>query len=318
MLVRLTRVDNVDLSLFRHDFDLTWMAFFMNANEQIYGRFGSRDANGPDTRNSLAGLKHAMEEILTVHQKKREAPAKRKPIFIRQFAAVRNYRGCIHCHQVKEIQRAELKRTGKWDREMLWRYPLPENIGLTLDLDQGNVVRSVQAKSASAQVGIVAKDKVKSINGVPVYSIADASHALDQAPKEGEIDVVWSRGGKEHRAKLELKSGWRRTNITWRPSMLDLIPSLPLFGEDLSAAEKKRLGLSAKRLAFRQENQVHDEARRAGIRGGDVIIGLNDRKLEMDVITFLGHVRRYHLVGETVTINVMRGGRRVDVKMRLR
>lgn len=32
-------------------------------------------------------------------------------------------------------------------------------------------------------------------------------------------------------------SGWRRTNVAWRPSMLDILPSLSLSGEDLSNNE---------------------------------------------------------------------------------
>jgi hypothetical protein len=39
----------VDLTTFDFDYDLTWAAFFMNANEHIYGRYGGRD-EGPVQR----------------------------------------------------------------------------------------------------------------------------------------------------------------------------------------------------------------------------------------------------------------------------
>ena len=42
----------------------------------------------------------------------------------------------------------------------------------------------------------------------------------------------------------------------------------------------------------------------------DATLDMIDRKL--------GHVRRNYLVGDTVTVNVVRGGRRVDVKLTLK
>ena len=46
--VRLIRISGADLNLFDFDYDLTWAAFFLNANEKIYGRFGGRDAGPAD------------------------------------------------------------------------------------------------------------------------------------------------------------------------------------------------------------------------------------------------------------------------------
>lgn len=319
MLVRLVRIDNVDINLFEHDYDLTWMAFFLNAKEQIYGRYGSRDEKGPDSRMSLAGLEYAMQQALLTHrQPPKQFPARKKPLSIRQYPSARNHRGCIHCHQVKEIQRAELRRIGKWDRDSVWRFPLPENIGLTLEIDRGNVVRQVHAKSSVDRAGIVARDVIKSINNVRTASIADVQYALDRSPSKGKISITWLHQGKEKTGQLILSEGWRKTKHTWRPSLLALLPSLPLYGIDLTIVEKRRLKLSDKQLAFRQENQIQKEAREAGIRPGDIILGINNQQLEMDVFTFLGYVRRNYLVGETVEINLIRGQKRVNVKMKLR
>ena len=117
---------------------------------------------------------------------------------------------------------------------------------------------------------------------------------------------------------MDLADDWRRTNITWRPSLLDLLPSPSVFGENLSAAEKKALGLGEKRLAFRQEEGVRDEALAAGVRPGDVIVGVDHQTLEMSMLDFLGYVRRNYLAGERVTLNVLRGGQRLDLPMTLR
>ena len=117
---------------------------------------------------------------------------------------------------------------------------------------------------------------------------------------------------------LDLVEDWRKTNLTWRPSVLDLLPSLPLYGTELTAAEKQALGLAEARLAFRQQDKVPRDALAAGIRAGDVITGLGGKMPAMTLEEFLAHVRRNYLVGDRVTVNVVRDGKRVDVPMVLR
>ncbi len=84
--------------------------------------------------------------------------------------------------------------------------------------------------------------------------------------------------------------------------MLDLLPNLTLTGEDLSAQEKKAIGLRDKQLAFRQAAPVHSEAQAIGIHAGDIILGIDPFTLEMSADAFRAHVRRNYLVGDRVTI----------------
>src|SRR5262249_12954827 len=156
-----------------------------------------------------------------------------------------------------------------------WIYPLPENIGITLDRDRGNVVEKVVSQSPADRAGLRAGDMVQKLNQFSVASFADAQYALNKAPAKGEIEAVWLREGQTQTAKLTLADGWRRTNLTWRPSMLDLLPSLPLYGKELTGAERKTLGLTEKQLAFRQGKPVHPQALQMGVREGDVIVGLD-------------------------------------------
>jgi hypothetical protein len=317
--VRLLRIEGVDLSVFEFDWDLTWAAFFMNASGKIYGRFGGRDAKGADTRNTLAGLHNAMAAALAEHRKNPAArpAAPRKPIFIEKLPAAKGYRGCIHCHQAKEILRQEEVDAGTWQRESVYAYPLPENIGITLDRDRGNLVREVKSGSAAANAGIKSGDILKTLNGYTVHSFADAQYGLHKAPRAGNIPVAWQRDGKSWSGTMPLSAGWRRTNITWRPSLLDLLPSLRVYGSDLTAREKKALGLDEKRLAFRQEEPVHSAARALGVQKDDIIIGIDNRVMEMSMDQFLGYVRQNFLIGEALTLNVLRAGKRVDLKVKL-
>ena len=104
------------------------------------------------------------------------------------------------------------------------------------------------------------------------------------------------------KGKLEVADGWRKTNLTWRPSLLDILPSLPISGEDLTAAEKKALGLPEKQAAFRQDKFVHSTLKAVGLKAGDVVVTLNGKPVNGTMDDFLGLVRREHLVGDTIVL----------------
>ncbi len=311
--MRLVRVSGADLSLFEFDFDCPWYGFFMSANEVIYGRYGGRDGKSDDGRLSMAGLKYAAEKALAQHKARADEkpPARGKPIFAEQYPAAkaRRRQECIHCHQVNEFRRAEEKAMGTWSRDNLWVYPLPENVGITLEVDRGDVVKSIAAKSPATQIGVKPGDVIAKLNGYPVASFADAQYALHKAPKSGTIPIEWIRGNDTMSGKLQVADGWRKTNLTWRASLLDILPSLPVSADDITAEEKKALGLPASRAAFRQDKFVHSTLKAVGLKAGDVIVGIDGKGVDGTMDDFLAFVRREHLVGDKVTLNVLRAGR---------
>ncbi len=309
----------MDLRRFEFDYDLTWFVFFLNADETVYGRYGGRDAADAEARLSLKGLRYAMGRALEAH---RNPPPPRplagRPQRAEDFRAAGRHKGCIHCHNVNEFRRADLQAAGQWDRASLWVYPLPENVGITLDVDAGDRVKSVAAGSAAAAAGLKPGDRLARLNGYPVASFADASYALHKAPAEGSIPVSWVRDGEELAGVLRVSGGWRKTNLTWRPSLLDILPSLPFVGDDLTAGEKDKLGLPPGRAAFRQGNGVDPALAGAGLRAGDVVIGFDGAAVNGDMGDLLGFVRRNYLVGDAVTVDVLRDGKRVGVRLVLK
>ena len=241
MRVRLTRIDNLDLNLFEFDYDLTFMVFFLNAEEKVYARYGGRDAESADGRQSLEGLRYTMQSVLQMHQaaEKRFAPKSQKsPKYIREVAVGRRRGGCLHCHQVKEILNTQLQKLGQWSRERIWRYPLPDNLGLVLEMDRGNVIKEVHDHSAAAAAGLRSGDVVQRLGPVPIHSFGDAQFALDRAPASGSIPIVWRRGEQITTGNLTLPRGWRKSDISWRPSLQRLVPAARLYGIDLTADEK--------------------------------------------------------------------------------
>jgi hypothetical protein len=318
--VRLTDINSADLNLFQFDFDLTIMVFFVNADERVYGRYGGRDAKGADTRQSLAGLHYAMRAALDAHRAAKADGPKRtdRAMFVRDLVGGRRRDGCVHCHQVKEMLHADLKKNGKWNRDHIWRYPLPDNLGLVLEVDRGNVVERVEHDSPAQRAGLRSGDLVKTLGGLRVHSFADAQFALDAAPKSGKIDISWQRHKETLKGQLTLPDGWRKTDITWRRSMDWVVPAARVYGRDLTVAERRARGLSMKQLAFWQGYPVSSVAKAVGVQEDDIILGFDGKQLEMNAFRFQSYVRENYLVGDKVTIDVLRGDKRLSLPMKLR
>jgi serine protease Do len=311
----------VDLDLFDFDYDLTWMGFFLHPDGTVYGRYGGRDADSADSRVSLAGLRYALETALARHRRgeTHPPPQTKPPRTAEQYPAARRLpeHACIHCHQVYDLRRESLQAAGQWRLDELWVYPLPENIGLTLDLDRGDRIACVAANSPAARAGIQAGDRLLTIDNRPIASFADVQYALHRAPKQGTLPITWQHGKETYKSELTLAEGWRKTDLSWRWSLRGVDPPPWVHGDDLSPDEKKALGLSAKRLAFRQGPFVSEPARRAGIRQNDIILGVDGKPLEMTQRQFGAYIRLNYRVGDRVIYNILRRGQRLDLPLTL-
>jgi hypothetical protein len=322
ILLNVGNMRGVDLDLFDFDYDLTWFAFFLSADGQVYGRYGGRDADSPGKHLSLAGLRYAMAQALDRHRHADSAAPtgqRREVRTAEQYPAARGRaaNACIHCHHVNEFRREAEQAAGTWRAEDVWVYPLPENVGLTLDNDEGNRVRAVAVSSPAYQAGLRAGDLLRKVDGRPVASFADVQYAFHRPSAQGAIPVTWLRRGMAMSGKLALGPGWRQTDLSWRWSLRNLGPSPSVYGEDLTSAEKQALGLDAKRLAFRQGSFVPPAAQRAGIQQQDIILGVDAQPLEMTARQFDVYIRLNHRVGDQITFNVLRAGKRLDLTMKL-
>jgi hypothetical protein len=313
---------DVNLALFDFDYDLTWMGFFLSPDERIYGRYGGRDATSADGRVSLEGLRFALEAALRRHRSETSissAVSSRKPFTVSEFPASRSLpaNACVHCHQVYDLRRESLQVAHKWSLDEVWVYPQPENIGLALDVDRGDRVGNVVERSPAARCGIRAGDRLTKINEEKIASISDVQYALHRCRTARKIEVHWTRDDRAMSATLLLPEGWHKTDLSWRRSLRGLDPAPPVRGEDLNSAEKEALGLRANRLAFRQGPFVSPAAEQAGVRQNDVITGVDGRDLAMTERQFGAYVRLNYHVGDRVTLNLLRAGRKIDATLTL-
>jgi len=116
---------------------------------------------------------------------------------------------------------------------------------------------------------------------------------------------------------MNVAEGWKRTDISWRWSLRGLEPSPWVDGEDLSPSEKRRLGLPDRGLAFYQSSFVSAAARQAGLRAGDIIVGIDGKRLELTERQFAVYVKLNYHVGDRVKYNVLRAGKPLDIPLTL-
>src|SRR5579871_5384565 len=66
--VRIVRMDDVDVGLFERDWNNAIYFFVLNADEQIYMRYGGRDAPSPDTYSDIGSMELALKQGLVLHK----------------------------------------------------------------------------------------------------------------------------------------------------------------------------------------------------------------------------------------------------------
>jgi hypothetical protein len=148
--VRIVNFKGVDMNRFRFDYDLTFAALMMSPEGHTYSRFGSQDHRQSVARMSIPGLKRAMREVLETHGKSpapAPAPAAVKPRLVQDIPAFQGTRmakdACYHCHYAQNAQVAQMRLDGVFNKDRLYFYPLPENLGIKVPVKRSEVRRVV-------------------------------------------------------------------------------------------------------------------------------------------------------------------------------
>jgi hypothetical protein len=344
--VRLVATNGLDLSLFQFDYDQSFAAFMMNADETIYGRYGTRSHRTYWSDDvSIEGLAQALQGALELHAqypankeklagKTGPAPQfpspEKYPQFRERFGPKLNYeskvvQSCIHCHQVGEAQREfQRQQQGTIAEATLFSYPHPKSLGLILDPRQKAAVQRVVDRSPAHDAGFAVGDKILEFGGQPPLSIADIQWVLHQTPAEGgTVTALIQRGQGTVQLNLRLPAGWRRSDdISWRASTWSL-RRMVLGGmrlEPLSAQDRQKPGLPEHGLAINakyvpQGGGPYGAAKRAGFKEGDVIVAFDNRTDLQRETDLIAEAIRNHKVGDQVEVKVQRDGAMVTLTL---
>lgn len=343
---RQVSTNGLDLNLFQFDTDQSFAVFLLNADGTIYARFGTRSHRTEWFGDvSIMGLTKAMQRTLELHENypdnkslfaaKTGAPLEVAspelfPTLKEKYTDRLNYAGnvvksCIHCHQIGDARREWYRDAGKpIPEKILFPYPHPKIVGLTIDPDQPGAVKSVAASSAAAASGLKPGDTIQTMNGQIVLSIADIQWVLDNIDENGgEIPITYQRDGAELQGRLLLKKGWRRNgDISWRVSSWPY-RRMVTGGMQLEAvstekrAELSQQGVAKNAMALRVKHVgkygAHGAAKRAGVLKDDVLItydGRNDLMTDSDLLAYGVNT---HKPGDKVQITLLRGQKRKTV-----
>ncbi len=343
---RVVSTNGLDLSLFQYDTDQSFAVFFLNADKTIYGRFGTRSHRTEWFGDvSLKGLAAAMQGALQLHAaypaNAASLAAKRGPqpdiaspelypSLKDKYTDSLNYadnnvvKSCIHCHQIGDAQRDMYRASGKpLPESLLFPYPHPKAIGLIIDPDSRATVKAVQADSPATRAGFHPGDVIKSLNGQPLLSIADAQWVLHHTPAAGgQISAEVTRDGTAQELTIELGSNWRQADeISWRVSSWGLrrMTTGGMLLEEATAEQRQAAGVADDSMALLVKHVgqygPHAAAKNAGVRKDDILIGFDGRTDLLREADIFRQGMQERKPGQSVPITVSRNGKQLQFKL---
>jgi hypothetical protein len=341
--VRVINANALDLNLFQFDYDLSFSTMFFNGDGTVYGRFGSWTHQKNAQDKDIASYKSALEGALAIHHGyptnkaalagKQGGPTPYQtpveiPGLADKYSLELNWNGkvvpsCVHCHQIGDAFRTSYRdKKLKIPSELIYFWPGPETIGLTMAPDRMARVVAIASGSSAAVAGLKPGDDLVSLAGQPLISVADFSWALHHAPASGILPMVVNRDGEEKSASLALAAGWReKTEITGRVSAWPMrgMATGGLMLEDLADEKRSARGITQDGMALNIKNVGQygkfAAGKNAGFQKDDVIVqisGLSNRMTESEL---LGYLLQNHQAGEKVNTTVLRGTERVELML---
>jgi len=322
--VRITRMDSVDIGLFDRDWNNTIYFFIMNANEQIYMRYGGRDSLGPDTYLNLSSLELALEKGLELHRRYQQGELKRterpKPLFPRELPLLveRTFQrnACVECHLIGDYQNIQREQDGTLDKlTHMYRSPDIKTLGIHLDVPKGLLVK--EAQGAAQAAGMKAGDRIVSLNGMPVWTFGDLQYHLDKVPRSSQqIQLAVERAGQPVDLSIALPVRWWWTDLRFRQSTIEPRPYFE--SNPLSEADKRKHGLQPGGFASQVKyvDQFAEIMKSHGLRVGDIVFGVDGAEQDALANTAELFIKLRKTAGETVTLDVIRAGKRMKMQLK--
>jgi hypothetical protein len=321
--VRIVRMDDVDVGLFERDWNNTLYFFVLNADEQIYMRYGGRDSASPDTYLNLNSLELALKKGLDLHQEYTSGAMKRvprpKPMFPREMPLLvkRTFaqNQCVECHLIGDFQNLQREQAGTLDKlTHLFRSPDIKTLGITLDVPKGLVVK--EAAGAVQAAGMKAGDRITALNGTPVWTFADLQYVYDKVDRKAtRIEITVDRNGESAVLPVALPVRWWWTDLRFRQSSVE--PRTHFEDRPLTSDDKIKYGLKPEGFAS-QVKYVADLAKvmkTHNLKVGDIIVGVDGVETDELANTADLFIKLRKAPGDTAMLDVLRDGKRMQMPL---
>ena len=317
--VRITRMDQVDIGLFEHDRNNPLYYYFLNANEQIYMRYGGRDSEALETYLNLESLEVALAKGLELHARRDTLGQTPRPAadFAKNYSMLVDRtiaRGqCVECHLIGDYQNLHRERDKTLDKMThLYRSPDIKTIGIHLDVPKGLVV--LKAEGAVAAAGMLPGDRIAAVSGTHVYTFADLQHRYDKTDRRAAKQVVFTveRGGGYRDLTVLLPQRWWWYDVTYRQSSVD--PRLYFGCQPLSAEEKSQRQLNPSGLACKvtRVDNFAVTMKSHSLQVGDIVYAVNGVDHDDFAHTAELYMKLYMTPGDTAKLDVIRGENRIE------
>jgi hypothetical protein len=321
--VRITRMDDVDVALFDRDWNNAIYFFALNADEQIYMRYGGRESESPDTYVDTGSLEIALQQTLALHQRvlagDLKLPERPKPFLPREIPLLvqRTFarHQCVECHLIGDFQNIQREQDGTLDKlTHLYRSPDIKTIGIYLDVPKGLVVK--EARGAVMQAGMRPGDRITHWNGTPVLTFGDVQYRYDKVDRHADqLQVTVDRDGHPQELTVRLPPRWWWTDLRFRQSSVD--PRLDFEDRPLSDADKAKLGLKPDGFAsqvkyvaeFAKIRKTHE------LRLGDIIYGVDGVDRDDFANTAELYIKLRKKAGQSVMLDVIRDGQKIQMPL---
>jgi len=322
--VRVVRMDDVDVGLFDRDWNNTLYFFLLNADEQIYMRYGGRDAASPDTYLDLSSLELALQQGVELHRKYLSGGAKPvtrpKAIFPREIPLLvkRTFmqRQCVECHLIGNFQNLQREQAGTLEKlTHLYRSPDIKTLGITLDVPKGLVVKA--AGGAVQAAGMRPGDRITGWNGTLVWTFGDLQYVYDKVDRKAtHIPITVDRNGESAVLEITLPPRWWWTDLRFRQSSVE--PRTHFEDRALTEEEKRKFGLKPEGFAS-QVKYVADLAKvmkTHDLRVGDIIVGVDGVETDEFADTADLFIKLRKTPGDTAILDVLRDGKRTRMPLK--
>lgn len=316
---RITRLDGIDIGLFDFDRHNALYYFVMNADEQIYMRYGGRDAQSATSYLNLRSLELALAEGLAMHARGEASQVARpEPLFPTDIPLLKkrtaSQGACVECHLVADYQNIQRELDGDLDRPRdLYRSPDIKTMGIYLKVPAGLLV--AESQGAAADAGLQPGDTITHLNEIRVRTFADLQYYYDQVPRDARhIALGILRGDTPHALDVALPARWWLTDLDYRHWTVD--PLVFFKSQPLSAERKAQLALPAVGLAAEvvYVERFHKFAT-PPLKRGDVIYGVEDVFDDELADTPELHIKLRHRAGSELKIHVLRGEERFESEL---